>query len=366
MKLLLVFTVSFACCLHAAEGPVLSIESPRELQVFQRRTKDEGSVKLSGTAISDVRYRIKGDWQDIAVDPKTHRFDASISVPSGGWYKLEMESSDGAKASVAQFGVGEIFVVAGQSNAGNYGSEKQMTLTRLVSSFDGTRWSIANDPQPGAGGKGGSFMPAFGDAMARRFGVPVGLIPVAAGGTSVREWLPQGIRFKQNTTTGKGVIPTGDEYESTGALFDKLTTPMRALGKTGFRAVLWHQGESDAGQARSGYPADRQISGAEYGEFMEHLIRRSRDVATWPVPWFTAITTYHSEADASDDEFRQAMRGVWAEGLSWPGPDTDSLRGDLRAGVHFNGKGLQKHGEMWAEQVGVWLDRELARPRVRE
>ncbi|MBX7210523.1 MAG: family 16 glycosylhydrolase [Verrucomicrobiaceae bacterium] len=345
-----------------AFAQALTIDSPRELQVIQRHTKDEGTVRLSGTAAAGVRYRIGDGWRKIAVDAKTHRFEADVGVPAGGWYRLEVEAG-GETAVVEKFGVGEVFIVAGQSNAANHGSETLRTQTGLVSSFDGRAWHVADDPQAGASGQGGSFMPAFGDGMARRFGVPVGLVPVAVGATSVREWLPKGIRFKQNTTTGKGVKQADDEFESTGALFDKLTVPMKALGTAGFRAVLWHQGESDAGQARGGFPADRQISGAQYVEFMEQLIRRSRNAAAWPVPWFTAVTTFHSEQDARDEEFRDAMQSLWRKGLSWPGPDTDTLRGDLRAGVHFNGKGLQKHGDLWARKVGAWLDDMLAPPR---
>jgi Glycosyl hydrolases family 16/Carbohydrate esterase, sialic acid-specific acetylesterase len=340
----------------------LTIESPRELQVFQRHSKSEGTVKLAGTADKDVRYRINGDWQSIAVDAATHRFEKDITVPAGGWHALEVQCGT-ESAKVAKFGVGEVFIVAGQSNAANHGSDKLKTETQMVSSFDGKAWSIADDPQHGASGSGGSFMPAFGDALAKRLGVPIGLIPVASGGTSVREWLPKGIKFKQNTTTGKGVSAVGDEFESAGVLFTKLTTPMKELGVAGFRAVLWHQGESDAGQAREGHPADRQISGAQYVEFMENVIRKSRNAAAWPVPWFTAITTYHRESDPPDDEFRGAMQSLWAKGLSWPGPDTDQLRGDLRAGVHFNGSGLRKHGEAWAEKVAPWVEDMVAEPR---
>ncbi len=362
-----------------ADATPLTITSPSRMQVVQRRTKNEGVVKLAGTcstAANEIRYRISGqpqigalssNWQTVPVDAKTQIFETSMSLPSGGWYALDVKAfADGkevATAGLDKFGVGEVFVVAGQSNAGSYGSEKQETKTGLVSEFDGQQWNVANDPQKGAGGTGGSFMPAFGDAMAKRLGVPIGLIPVAAGGTSVRQWLPKGIRFKQNTTTGAGVVQTGDEYESTGALFSSLTKPMKALGIGGFRAVLWHQGESDAGQAREGHPADRQISGAQYIEFMEQVIRRSRNAAAWPVPWITAITTYHSERDPGDDEFRAAMQSLWSKGLSWPGPDTDTLTGDLRAGVHFNGRGLQKHGELWAGKVGPWVESLLAEPR---
>ena len=355
MTCLLLATLSQAASLR------LQLESPREYQVFQRQTAASGLVKIAGTAAGTVRYRIAGEWASLPVNPQTRRFDAVVTVPAGGWYRLEVESGS-EKTSIPHFGVGEVFVVAGQSNAGNYGSEKLQTQSRRVSSFDGTRWQIADDPQAGAGGKGGSFMPAFGDAVVQKLDVPVALIPVAAGGTSVREWLPVGIRFKQQTTTGGGVRKVGDNFESTGALFARLTERLKAMGTGGIRAVLWHQGESDAGQARSGYPADRQISGPQYTQFMEVLIRRSREAAGWPVPWFTAITTYHSEQDASDEEFRQAMKKVWSLGLAQAGPDTDTLRADLRAGVHFNGKGLKQHGELWADKVLLWLEKELAPP----
>ena len=75
------------------------------------------------------------------------------------------------------------------------------------------------------------------------------------------------------------------------------------------------------------------------------------------MPWFTAQTTYHNEKDTSDDEFRSAMKKLWEKGLSLEGPDTDQLRVEYRDGVHFNGKGLQKHGQLWAEKVGAWLDK---------
>ena len=380
LALLTTLILATPVMLRAAEAiPPVTLSSPLDYQVFQRRTVDEGSILVRGSAGVDVdewQCRVseiggdaaKAGWQSF----KTLASGGSLVVdvkakPIANWYRVEVRGVKGGKtvaeAVVEHVGVGEVFIIAGQSNAGNYGSEKQVTKTQRVSSFDGKQWSIANDPQRGAGGNGGSFMPAFGDAMATKYGAPIGLVPLAAGGTSVREWLPKGVRFKQNTTTGNGVVTKGDEFEASGVLFDKLCQPMQALGIGGFRAVLWHQGESDAGQAREGRPADRQISGAQYVEFMDKLIRTSRNRAEWPVPWFTAITTYHREEDAEDTEFRSAMKSLWSKGLSREGPDTDTLRADLRAGVHFNGQGLQKHGQMWAEKVSDWLDDQLAPPR---
>ena len=281
-----------ALLLLLVPGPLfaLTLDSPRDRQVFQRFNATTGHVTLAGTSDKPLRYRLTGDWQTLEPDATTHRFDARIETKAGGWYRLEVEAGE-AKTTVEHVGVGEVFIVAGQSNAGNYGSEKLTLQSDRVSAFDGKNWTLANDPQPGAGGKNGSFIPAFADAMVQRFDVPIGIVAVAQGGTSVREWLPKGIKFKQNTTTGEGVTKVGDEFESNGALFEKLTAPMKTLGIHGFRAVLWHQGESDAGQARAGYPADRQISGAQYVEFMEQLIRRSRNVATWPVRSRSCVTS---------------------------------------------------------------------------
>ena len=139
-----------------------------------------------------------------------------------------------------------------------------------------------------------------------------------------------------------------------------------ALGPQGCRAVLWHQGESDAGQARAGYPADRQISGKQYREFMEKLVAASRKEAKWDVPWFTAIATYHSRQDSADEEFRAAQRGLWKIGVTLAGPDTDVLGPEFRDGVHFNAKGLTEHGRLWAETVAPYIDAQTRDPKARE
>jgi len=306
----------------------LVLDSPVEYQVFQRGMWRQGEIRvcghtLSGTDSLQVRLTGKsldgdlpGEWNPIEFNGRDGFFSTKLKVPAGGWYTFSVRALQRDKLigrmEVPHIGVGEVFMVAGQSNASNHGSERQRPTTGTVSAFDGENWQAADDPQPGGSGSGGSFIPAFGDAMARRYDVPIGVANVGVGATSVREWLPQGERMANQPTTGQHVKAVGPhEWESTGELFDKLIHRLTAFGPYGCRAILWHQGESDAGQARGGYPADRQISGAQYTDFLTRLIDASRDSAAWDVPWIVALATYHSEDDSADEEFRAAQAAVW-------------------------------------------------------
>lgn len=357
-----------------AAATAIALESPGDFQVIQRRSLTQGTVGIRGLVSADTgrvetrivkpapsgspRETVIVDWKPVDGDLASGRFTTAISVPAGGWYRVEARVRTGdqtlAETAIPHVGVGEVFVIAGQSNSTNYGSEKLQTKTGMVATFDGNVWRLANDPQPGThdGSTGGSFAPAFGDALAEKLGVPVGVASTGAGATSVRQWLPRGERM-QNLPTIDAFVKKVDEgtWESTGELFDRLTGRLKSLGPDGCRGVLWHQGESDAGQARAGYPADRQITGGQYTEFLVKVIQGSRVQAGWQVPWFVAQATYHTEDDAADEEFRAAQRATWKTGLASPGPDTDALRKEYRDGVHFNGKGLREHGRLWAESV---------------
>jgi hypothetical protein len=353
----------------AQEQPTgeLAITSPSDYQVFQRQSPSTGVVHVRGRVNQDcdtIEARLQGDlktnWQTIAENPKQGAFQAEMPVLAGGWYRLEVRSLTNGKPSsqkiVEHVGMGEVFVIAGQSNSTNWGSEKQKPGSGMVASFDGIAWRIADDPQAGVqdGSNGGSFAPAFGDAMYAKYKVPIGVASVGCGGTSVRQWLPKGEKIEVLPTTTAFVNTIGPkQWECDGTLFAGLMTRIGQLGRGGFRAVLWHQGESDANQIR--YGKDRQISPESYQRLVEKVIRTSQEQAGWKFPWFVAQATYHLPDDPSSPEFRQAQKALWETGAALEGPDTDTLMADYRDGVHFNGKGLQAHGKMWAEKVGKVL-----------
>ena len=114
-----------------------------------------------------------------------------VEVPAGGWYRLELRCVDGAETtasgSVAAIGVGEVFLVAGQSYAGGWNDEvfKVTDPSRGVSTYDWETksWRVANDPPP-HNGEGGSIWPPLGDMLAPTLRVPVAFVNVSVGATS--------------------------------------------------------------------------------------------------------------------------------------------------------------------------------------
>jgi hypothetical protein len=366
--------------LPASAETKIVLDLPVERQVFQRNVEEWAEVKVAGTvppeatvveAKAELGAGLRGkatDWTVVAqgAQIKDGKFSGQLKLATGGWYSLTLrfrKSTDDpavlGESAVEHVGVGDIFVVAGQSNSSNHGAERQKTTTGLVAAFDGEHWQLANDPQPGASGDAGSFMPPFGDAIAAKFREPVGIIACGIGATSVREWLPKGTTFP-NPPTLEGRVRQlpGGEWESKGEAFDMLTGRMKQLGPKGFRAVLWHQGESDAGQP----DPKRTLVGEPYRVYLEQLIRESRKEIGWDAPWFVALVSSHGGEGVP--EMRDAQKSLWDDGIALEGPDSDALRGDLRDGVHFSDKGLQKHGQVWAEKVSAWMDKEQTNKEI--
>jgi hypothetical protein len=354
----------------------LRLDSPIDYQVYQRPDRGECKILIAGvwpagiTRPTKVEARLIGPgapaaWRILeAVQSDSDRFRADLNAPPGGWYRLEVrvrdEGSVIAETAVEHVGVGEVFVVAGQSNSANHGEERQRTKTGLVAAFHEGKWQLANDPQPGASGDGGSFIPAFGDAIAERFDVPVGIIACGVGATSVREWLPRGTHFPNPPTlTGNVTQLANGEWESKGILFERLVKRIKQISPRGFRAVLWHQGESDANQKDASRTLEREM----YRKSLEQLIHDSRREAGWEFPWFVAQASYHTPEDTGSSEIRAAQEVLWKSGVAIQGPNTDTMTGDLRdsggKGVHFSGKGLREHGLRWAERVSPWLEKQL-------
>jgi hypothetical protein len=87
-----------------------------------------------------------------------------------------------AVASVEPIGAGEVFLIAGQSNAGGYSdalTRIEDTEDRVVAySVEKKIWAVANDPQPNVG-PGGTIWPAMCNALLPIIQAPIGLVNLA-------------------------------------------------------------------------------------------------------------------------------------------------------------------------------------------
>lgn len=360
-----------------APAGAVSLSSPLDFQVFQRQSRLRGAIAVRGhlsVPADHLQIRITGKsllgplpgrWTDLKFDKGTGNFDAKLAMVAGGFYEVDIKATSGAgeaaEITVPHVGVGEVFVVSGQSNSTNYGEVRQTTETGMISTFNGESWRLANDPQPGVqdNSKKGSFIPPFGDALYRKYGVPIGVASVGHGSTSVRQWLPAGEPVEAMPTKESYVLRRKDgTLVSDGMLFDGMMGRIHQLGEHGFRAVLWHQGESDSHQ-----PKGHDISGSTYDRMLREVILATRKQAGWNIPWFVAEASYHSPSDMTCPPIRAAQRNMWESGVALEGPDTDTLTMQYRQnngkGVHFNDAGLKAHGLLWALAVEAYLDKML-------
>jgi hypothetical protein len=374
--------VAIVCHAGSAAAADLVLTAPLDYQVVQRTSPGRGPLRIAGNlsiepppgATIEARMVPEG-WPDTAAPPwqqvggvSGRNLAAMLVGRAGGWWRLDVrvvaEGREVARAAVDHVGIGEVFVVAGQSNSANHGEERQSPRSGRVATFDGTAWRPADDPQPGASGGGGSFMPPLGDAVVARLGVPVGFIACGVGASSVREWLPAGATFPNPPTIESHVERRPDgSWASKGSLYDRFLVRMKSAGPRGFRAVLWHQGESDANQAD---PA-RTLAGDLYREYLARLITESRRAIGWDAPWLVAQASYHVPGDEGSDEIRAAQAALWKSGLAVEGPDSDAIKGELREGggrgVHMSGPGLREHAARWAEKLLPWIERQWTEPR---
>lgn len=321
----------------------MQLAFPTDYQVFQRDAEDYADVPVlvtgvpSGHTVSATAFT--AGPQPAALGPAVSLaqveagYRGKLRLPAGGWYQLEAEiCSDGDPLEILRVphvGVGEVLIVAGQSNAANAGEVAQAPQDDRVVVVDlaTARWRPAVDPQPivdppvGALGEAGSPWPLLGDLLARNLQMPIGFVNVAAGGTRTEQWLPE------------------NEL-----LFPRLVEAARLVGPHGARVVLWHQGESDHHAG---------VSAEQYTANLTSIIDEMRRQSNWNVPWMVAQAAYvpaHFDvAPGAHEEILEGQRALWERGLALQGPLTDDLLGPAYRydDLHFNELGLSVHAQRW-------------------
>jgi hypothetical protein len=327
------------------------IVTPEHLEVFQQgspdntripirlqwRFKGEQRVQYQITAVSTPNLNQTLNWPNDWIDldglhqkgKGRSEFAAKIELVKPGWYALRIRILKRLdKYQVLRtviFGLGEVFITAGQSNSANSGQVRMSPNSPHVMAKAKKGWRLAHDPQPLSNGTGGSPWPVMGDYLAARVQVPIGIISVGIGGTAVRQWLPE----------------NRDCYPGLQHVLHYLSRH-----QTDVRAILWHQGESDT--------IEKTIS-EKYRRQLETVIYSSWRDAGRQIPWLIAQVSFHP--DMTDQQYarniidaqRQIVQSPWI----LAGPTTDDMLGPAWRydNVHFNRDGLVEHGKRWAKLI---------------
>ncbi len=183
------------------------IQSPLNNEIIQRDNKDQAEVDfVIDSANVNFDYKVKitsignkpssTQWVNLDVTNDQGKNVAKLTqkLPVG-WYHAKVQRFKDeepiSKPVFLDFGVGDVFITAGQSNSTHYGQcciypdNKYVTARILASNAnDFQSWSTRSDLV------GKSPWYALGDKLSHTYNIPVGFVIVGVGGTSVEQWSP--------------------------------------------------------------------------------------------------------------------------------------------------------------------------------
>jgi hypothetical protein len=245
---------------------VRAVVEPAPWRVYQRDGQDQAEIPIvlaeGGDADSIAGASFSTGTSFGAGG--TYRDGKLVGVPTGGPYTISVAfKGGGSSVTIGPVFVGDLWVLAGQSNMEGVGNLVDVTPPNdrvAMLGMDG-RWAQAQEPlhwlvdspDPVHSGnpetrasrseaqhrtrtKGAGLGLPFGVVMATTTNVPVGLVACAHGGTSMKQWDP-------------ALKDKGGE-----SLYGSMLRQVKLAGGKA-RGVLWYQGESDAnGGAADVYP----------------------------------------------------------------------------------------------------------------
>lgn len=343
LKPLFIFATALTFTTHAIAAPHLVI-APAPNTIIQQDATAHAAIPLKlAPDVGSVTITLTRQGQTHPLATRTLQSDRAVGVLPRvpvGLYEL-CAIQIGAKPKdrtkdCRTVGIGEVFLVAGQSNAVSC----DLSGKRHASNTD---WVAVNDVKGELSVKRAEdaepdvetfVIPGrdkaittnvawmrLGDQLVNSRHTPVMFVNVARNATSTDCWKPDG-----------GIC---------WRFFAKV------LASRAYRAVLWQQGESDVMNEMK-----MEASLAN----MTALIEASRKIAPG-IPWFVAHNSLKNGTPYDDQTVRRAQTEVVAKGLACAGPDTDVIRDhpDWVGAADFGGDGLTYHGDLWFPVINAFL-----------
>ncbi|MCX6795839.1 MAG: hypothetical protein NT165_03910 [Candidatus Falkowbacteria bacterium] len=223
------------------------LDGPAPYQIFQRRANNKADILISGTYTGSPTA-IEASWNGgpyivISHNVSHHTFGGVLTDQVIGQGSLIVRFSDNHLINAASpyVGIGDIYVIAGQSNADGLGQNIQSyshPILRAGEFGNDDKWKNLIDPVDSAvnqvdnvsavdRGMLGSIWPLLATKILDNTNIPVAFVPCSMGGTSIIDWQ------RNNNNPG-----------DTSTLYGSMYRRINAVGKV--KAVLFWQGEYDA------------------------------------------------------------------------------------------------------------------------
>ena len=381
VHLFIVGLVTMRSPVSAQTTQVIKITYPASRAIFQRENDNFSTIYLSGSLYQptdSVQARVQAeetgqglssDWVTVQRNPQGGIFQGALKA-KGGWYRLEVQSFVGGKIIgsdvVRKIGIGEVFIITGQSNAQgfqNYGAVGATDDRVNCVTYDNSTANSLNDPPAptfqqlsatsliGPRGQSAWCWGVLGDLIVRQYGVPVLFINTAWAGTTIKNWSESAAG---QITKNIFAIGTPDENFPVGMPYANLVIALRYYcSLQGLRAVLWQQGETDNVPLNS--------TRRDYGDAMQFIVNKTRaDTDRYPA-WVLARSSYNlgkvsqDIIQAQNDVINTYNNNVFA------GPFTDNIQIPRFDDVHFGNrptnnpgdKGLNDLGQAWFESLNA-------------
>lgn len=374
----------------------LSINYPYNRQIFQRNNNNEAQFSILGSCpitAKTILYKLTPvqegqgvavDWTDLQANPLGGIFQGQITA-KGGWYTLHIKAlADGMaldSSTISRVGVGENFIIAGQSNAqGTRKVEDDVaalddrvnvaSFSNMISSvnpakddFQAISQNSLEYPEnafkqlsSGAiiGPTGGTsyYWANLGDSLAQKLNVPICFFNVAWGGTSIRNWTESARGGRSENPWASGL------YYPTGFPYNNLKKVAEIYGKkNGVRAVLWHNGETDSFQ---------RMLPSVYKDYLKELIAIFRKDIGEDIPWVIAQSAFYAtryENGTCEVNYTNSIAEAQLEFLTdsnlpqlFEGPNTDSIEiprnsDEIAYCVHFSRNYFNQVANVWFNKL---------------
>jgi hypothetical protein len=366
----------------------LKVTMPADRMVYQRNKLNKATIYIGGTfttKVDQIEARLTildqtgkpkqplevTSWQTISEMPANGTFLGTMPGINGGWYLLEVRAlKNGTTLGTIhsqKVGVGEVFVIAGQSNAQGEITYKDTTLYNAtddrVISFNKMEDAQNNNYTPqypsfsllasankiAPLGKSSWCWSTLGDLLAKNWDVPVCFYNTAYGNTSVFNWRSSVVNGVDEGLQNRPLNTLTDNERNVlkGIPYQFLKNTLQYYSSlTGVRAVLWCQGENDLG-AFEGNSLDPSI----YTSNMRTLINAARGHSAKNLSWVIAQTSRVGNAVSWRILDGQRQTATIPGYNTFLGPNTDNIQpdGNLRdqGGVHIYGNGLKELGQAW-------------------